>query len=311
MKREKLIGLVAAFVLGAGCWSMGPATTGSKSTDQTLSNNTSTSIIPVPQVSATPSSNIKMTDTSSDTAFFRSIPSDFVQPQDDAGRLLLREYGSVFVARGGALPPKKIVFKDEADVQSFQSGLAKSTENIGGFQMELQTPAMKALMEAIGEAKENNLTITPRDTDSARRSYDETVGLWASRVDPALAYWLGKGKITQSDADRMKSLTPYQQVPEILRLEAQGIYFAKDMSKSIIYSVAPPGTSQHLSMLAFDVAENENQRIRAILAKHGWYQTVTSDLPHFTFLGSGESELENLGLKRVKRDSRTFWIPKI
>ena len=97
----------------------------------------------------------------------------------------------------------------------------------------------------------------------------------------------------------------------ILGLERDGIFFAKDLSKSIIYSVAPPGTSQHLSMLALDVKEYEDARVRAILAKHGWYQTVVSDLPHFTFLGVAEKDLPKLGLKMVTNADRSFWIPDI
>jgi hypothetical protein len=100
-------------------------------------------------------------------------------------------------------------------------------------------------------------------------------------------------------------------VPEILELEERGIYFAKDLSKSIIYSVAPPGTSQHLSMLAIDIAEFENPRVREIMAKNGWFQTVVSDLPHFTYLGTDENDLPDLGLKTVVSGDRRFWIPDI
>ena len=49
--------------------------------------------------------------------------------------------------------------------------------------------------------------------------------------------------VDQAEAARIRGLTPYEQVPEVFRLESQGIYFAKDLSKSIIYSVAPPGAS--------------------------------------------------------------------
>src|SRR5205085_7408816 len=126
-----------------------------------------------------------------------------------------------------------------------------------------------------------------------------------------LEHWVSTGKLQQADAERIKSLSPFEQVPEIFKLEAQGMFFSKDLSKSIIYSVAPPGTSQHLSMLALDVSEFENSKVRDILAKHGWYQTVQSDLPHFTFLGARETELENLGLKKVTDGGRTFWLPNI
>ena len=251
------------------------------------------------------------TTTGSKTGFMSNLPESFQKPTDEAGRILFKEYGAVFVAKGGVTPPKKVVFKDSSEVSSFQATLAKSSETIGGFTLELQAAAMTALKAAIEDAKPQSLSISPRDKDSAKRSYDETIELWASRVDPALKHWTGLGKITQAEADRIKSLSPHEQVPEVFKLEAKGLWFAKDLSKSIIYSVAPPGTSQHLSMLAFDVKEYNDEKVRSILAKHGWFQTVESDLPHFTFLGVKENELPDLGLKKVTDDGRTFWIPDI
>ena len=97
----------------------------------------------------------------------------------------------------------------------------------------------------------------------------------------------------------------------VLELEENGLYFAKDLSKSIIYSVAPPGTSQHLSMLALDVAEFDDKDVRALLIEHKWFQTVVSDLPHFTYLGVREDELADLGLKKVLSCHRTFWLPDV
>ena len=243
--------------------------------------------------------------------FSANMPAGFVEPTDDVGKKLLREYGAFFVARGGATPPTKIVFKDDAEVSAFQAKLQKSSESIGGFTLELQAAAMDDLRKAIVEGKSQSLSISPRDKDSAKRTYNETVGLWASRVEPALKHWVSNGKIAQADADRIKGLSPYEQVPEILKLEEKGIYFSKDLSKSIIYSVAPPGTSQHLSMLALDVKEFENPQVRALLAKYKWYQTVVSDLPHFTYLGVEESGLSGLGLKKVTDGGRTFWVPDI
>jgi hypothetical protein len=103
----------------------------------------------------------------------------------------------------------------------------------------------------------------------------------------------------------------HDQVAEVLELEKSEIYFSKDLSKSILYSIAAPGTSQHIAMLAFDVNEFQNPRVRELLGKHGWFQTVLSDLPHFTFLGLKESELPKHGLKSVVVDGQTFWIPNV
>ena len=253
-----------------------------------------------------------MAESDQNRTFFKNLPKGFAQPKNDPERLLLKEYGAVYVARGGVTPPSKIVFKDEAEVSAFQAGLAKSTENIGGISVDLQSAAMTALREARAEAQKSGLTIGPRGADSARRGYKHTVDLWASRVNPGFVHWVALGRVTQNEANRIKALSPFEQVPEILTLEKSGIYFAKDLSKSIIYSVAPPGTSQHLSMLALDVKEFEDARVRAILYKHGWYQTVVSDLPHFTYLGvTSDAELTGLGLKKVENAGRVFWVPDI
>jgi D-alanyl-D-alanine carboxypeptidase len=313
MKRTYIFIFLLIFLTNAACWKSDDGDTRATPRKSPGANSGS------PSGSATnsPSPNNSINTMNSGNGeiksggFTANLPQGFEQPTEDVGRRLLKEYGSVFVARGGTTPPKTVIFKNEQEVAAFQSSLQKSSEQIGSYNLELQTAAMNALKEAINEAKQNNLNITPRGADSARRSYNETVELWASRVNPGLVHWVSKGKLQQTEADRIKSLSPFEQVPEIFKLEAQGIFFAKDLSKSIIYSVAPPGTSQHLSMLALDVSENDNEKVREILARHGWHQTVQSDLPHFTFLGAKESDLEKLGLKKVSDGGRTFWLPNI
>ena len=243
--------------------------------------------------------------------FFDNLPPDLVVGDNAAEERLLREYGAVFVARNGVIAPNKVVFKDEEEVSEFQTRVDVGVSEMSGFDMELQAVAMSDLLEASDEATAAGLSITPRGADSARRNYDGTVALWKSRVEPALVHWLSKGRLTSEQADRIRSLPPHGQVPEVFKLEEEGIYFAKDLSKSIIYSVAPPGASQHLSMLAFDVAEFDHPSVRELLARHRWYQTVVSDLPHFTYLGVDEVALPELGLKQVTHLERKFWIPEI
>ena len=222
---------------------------------------------------------------------------------------LLPEYGAIFAT--AAVPPPTIVFEDHASVCTFQDRLEIGRANIGGFDLELQKPAMHALLTAIQEAEIEGLTIGPRGADSARRDYQGTVELWASRVEPALDHWLARCRITTDDAESIRRLSPFEQVPVVFELEKDEIWFAKDLSKSIIYSVAPPGTSQHLSMLAFDVSEFDDPTVRSILAQHGWYQTVVSDLPHFTYLGLAREELPARGLKMIEYRDREFWVPDI
>jgi len=230
---------------------------------------------------------------------------------DEVGWRVLSEYGAVLVARGGAVPPPFMIFPDGKAVDTWQASLKTTRANLGGTWIELQAPAMTALVEARTEAQMAGLNISPRDTDAGRRSYEDTVKLWASRVNPGLDHWMQDGRVSPEEAGRIRALGPSDQVPEILQLEKDGLYFSKDFSKSILYSVAAPGTSQHLSMLAFDVKENEDSSVRSILGSHGWFQTVSSDTPHFTFLGIAEDQLLALGLKKVTTAGRTFWVPRL
>jgi len=243
------------------------------------------------------------------SVFLKNLPADLEVANDAAQQRLLREYGAVFVARGGVIAPNKVVFKDEEDVSSFQAKLEISKQEIREFSLELQSTAMKELVNAIDDANSSGLSINPRGADSARRNYNDTIELWKSRVEPALIHWVGKGRMTRVQADAIRAFPPYEQVPRVFSLEEEGIYFAKDLSKSIIYSVAPPGASQHLSLLAFDIAEFDDVRVREILAEHCWYQTVVSDLPHFTFLGVEKGNLRELGLKQITNSDREFWVP--
>jgi hypothetical protein len=156
------------------------------------------------------------------------------------------------------------------------------------------------------------LDITPRGgAEAARRSYEDTIRLWTSRVEPALDHWRAQSCLTATEVARLRALAPDEQIAAVLTLEARGLFCSKDFAKSILYSVAAPGASQHLALLALDVTEFTNAEVRAMLARHGWFQTVQSDLPHFTFLGVHEKELPGLGLRRLVADGQTFWLPAV
>lgn len=210
------------------------------------------------------------------------------------------------------MPPPVCIFSSEQEVSQFQERAGYKTETIGYDDIELQPEAMKALLKAREEAQKEGLDITPRDgPEAARRTYADSQELWDTRFLPALDYWMAQGRLTEAQVARLKGLPLHNQIAEVLELEKSGVYFSKDLSKSILYSIAAPGTSQHIAMLAFDVTEFDNPRVREILAKHGWFQTVLSDLPHFTFLGLKEKDLPKNGLKSVEVDGQTFWIPNI
>ena len=225
-------------------------------------------------------------------------------------RRVFSEYGAMFVGRadvfagyaqaltGGSLRfLANCVFQNEAEVALYQGNVKTKRATIGGTAVELQADAMDALERAIEEARARNLRITPRGGATAsRRSYRQTVELWNSRFLPGLAHHARQGRISAREAETVRQAPIMTQVEKVLAWEEKGFYFSKDLSKSILYSVAAPGASQHIFMLALDVAEFASPEVRSILARHGWFQTVLSDQPHFTYLGLDETELPRHGL---------------
>lgn len=231
---------------------------------------------------------------------------------DGVARRILEEYGAIYLATKKVLPPPVCIFTHEDQVTRFQENAGFDVEFMAYDEIELQPEALKQLKKAREEAQKEGLDITPRDgAEAARRNYDDSLRLWNSRFFPALDYWLAQGRLTEEQVTRLRALPLSQQIAEVLELERTGIYFSKDLSKSILYSIAAPGTSQHIAMLAFDVNEFDNPRVREILAKRGWFQTVLSDLPHFTFLGLKEKDLPKNGLRSVEVNGQTFWIPNV
>lgn len=233
-------------------------------------------------------------------------------PDDTVARRALEEYGALFVAAETVRVPETCVFANNREVVEFQQRAGIARAMFDDVEVQLQPAALQALIAARTEAEGSGLNITPRGGDeAARRSYDDTLRLWLSRVLPALDFWCACGRVAGDEADAVRALPTSAQVAAVLEMEGRGIYFSKDFKKSVMRSVALPGTSQHLAMLAFDVVEFRDASVRSVLARHGWFQTVLSDLPHFTFLGRAEEELIALGLKRVVADEQTFYVPRV
>jgi hypothetical protein len=224
-------------------------------------------------------------------------------------RRVLEEYGAMFVAEGVALPDACVLESEEA-VERFQREAGWRAEVLDGAVVELQPPALAALLSAREEAAYAGLRVTPRGgSEAGRRSFADSLRLWRSRCDPALEHWCAEGRLDGAEAERLRRLPLREQASAVLELESGGIFFSKCFDKSILQSVAAPGASQHLAMLAFDLAEFQDARVGALLAHHGWFQTVLSDLPHFTYLGLGERNLPSRGLRRVESAGQTFWVP--
>ncbi len=216
---------------------------------------------------------------------------------------LKAEYGAVLVAGNGVTVPPGSIFSSEEEVAAFQAGL-----RIAGGKYKLQAAAAEALEAARAEARRHGLGISANGLDAAARTYQDTVTLWKSRVELALRYWMLRGRLKAEAAAEIRSLPPVEQTLAILRVEQQGMFFGTGFAKSILSSVAPPGSSQHLALLAFDVKEHRDPAVRGILERHGWYQTVVRDAPHFTYLGVSKGRLQSLGLRAVREGDREYWV---
>jgi hypothetical protein len=227
-------------------------------------------------------------------------------------RRVLESYGSMFVAHDSVNVPGTCVQKGEGQVLAFQKTISRRQVYFGGVRIDLQSAAGQALQRSLDEATSNGLRMSPLDGAIAGgRSYGDTLMIWNSRVFPALSYWTRRGKLTTTDIDELGKVDLEKKIEKILEWESRGVYFSTDRSRSILTSTAPPGTSQHLALLAFDVVEYWDPQVRAILNRNGWYQTVVDDPNHFTYLGVPESELPSRGLTAVAKGGYQYWIPNL
>lgn len=225
---------------------------------------------------------------------------------------LFAEYGAIFITT--AVPPPRIIFADSIEVDEFQASLPASRAFFGDHEIELQTEALNALAEAASEMACRGGAITARAADAGSRTYEDTARLWTRNVTRGLQHWESHDRISAETARSILSLSTPEQVAAILELEdREHLFFGTFFDRSILYSVAAPGASQHLSKLAFDVAEFEDVAVKNVLSKYGWYRTVPSDLPHFTYLGRDQDALTRMGLVCVQQlrgdQVYDFWIP--
>ncbi|MFN6963973.1 MAG: hypothetical protein ACK4S4_09425 [Pyrinomonadaceae bacterium] len=230
---------------------------------------------------------------------------------ETVARRIVAEYGAVFVSRVDHLP-SGCAFRDAGQARSFRERVRTAKAAIEGIEIELQQPAMNALLQAAAVARQHRLRIAPLDGAIAgARTFEDTVKIWNKRFFPALEYWSRKGKITDEEAALAVNATPVRSLAALIEWESRGLLFGTARSSSIFSSAAPPGASQHLLLLAFDVRPPISSKLVTILAEHGWHRTVRGDSVHFTYLGADEAELPALGLERVRYRGEFYWVPKL
>jgi hypothetical protein len=227
-------------------------------------------------------------------------------------RRVFTEYGAMFAASSEVTLPMVCYFLDEKSAKEFQSKLRIKSATIDGVEIKLQDAAMSALLGAVIESLATGIKVSPLDgAIAAGRTYPDTVNIWNSRFEPALEYWTSRGKITPEEAAQVRLLPLEKQIEKVIEWESQRLWFGTAHSGPIFSSTAPPGSSQHLAFIAFDVAQLPSQRLVAIFNVHGWYQTIKGDPQHFTYLGIPEAELPSRGLRLVYISGTKYWLPNI
>ena len=245
---------------------------------------------------------------SSKHTFGKFCPVD----QSRFARKIFIEYGAMFVASSDVQLPTSCYFADEAALLKFQSTLKTSSTTLDGVEIRLQAPAMASFLKVLDAARQLNVSISPLDGSiAAARSYSDSVSIWNSRFQPALAFWTSQRKIPQDDVDQMASMPLPKKVEKVIDWETGGLLFGTGRRRSIFSSTAPPGTSQHLSLIAFDIAGKVTPLITALFNANGWFQTVRGDPDHFTYLGVFEGELPKRGLKQIYYQGYRYWVPDL
>jgi len=242
------------------------------------------------------------------SSFNKFCPVD----QSRFARRVFTEYGAMFVASEDVQLPDVCYFPDETAAAKFQSTLKTSSTMIGGAEIKLQAPAMAAFLKVLDAARQLNVRIAPLDGSiAAARTYSDTVNIWDSRYQPALRIWTAQGRLQAGATDQLRSMPLATQVERVIDLESQGLLFGTGRRSSIFASTAPPGASQHLSLIAFDVAGPITPLITAVFNANGWFQTIKGDADHFTYLGVFEGELPKRGLRQVYYNGFRYWVPDL
>jgi D-alanyl-D-alanine carboxypeptidase len=184
--------------------------------------------------------------------------------------ILLRQYGAPFINGSNQVNlPSKVIFANEQETKLFQNSFSKGQVSNGNACF-LQKSAADALNAA------NQKVRIPLKSGSGggdcTRTYQTTLRFWRKYANDQTLERVRQGKETR-----------------------------------ILGIVAPPGSSQHLWGLAIDLAVSKQSQ-RLALNENGWFQTVETDTPHWTYVGVPEANLPELGLRKKVIKGVTYWL---
>jgi len=197
----------------------------------------------------------------------------FTIPQTDTFEYtLLRAYGTVFInQKPGINLPQKVILDNESETQSFQD-----TTSIALVNDTQECYLQKTAAEALNQAKSlANIPLKSGYAGDCLRNFATNLRFWNKYANSETLTRVKTGEETK-----------------------------------ILGLVAPPGTSQHLWGLAIDLQVSTSAQ-RQALNENGWFQTVVSDLPHWTYLGWSEDDLPKFGLQPKIVQGIKYWVTPI
>jgi hypothetical protein len=184
--------------------------------------------------------------------------------------IMLQQYGAPFITQNSAIKlPPKVFFPTAEETRAYQASLVMAKVNSG-----------------------NNCFLQKGAADA--------FNIADKQINIPLKSGYGGGDCTRTYETNLRFWRKYANNNTLERVK-QG------RETAILKIVAPPGTSQHLWGLAIDLRVSTAAQ-RTALNQNGWFQTVETDVPHWTYLGVPEEKLPDFGFKKKIVRGITYWL---
>ena len=184
--------------------------------------------------------------------------------------IMLQQYGAPFITQNSTIKlPPKVFFPTPEETRAYQASLMMAKVNSG-----------------------NNCFLQKGAADA--------FNIADKQINIPLKSGYGGGDCTRTYETNLRFWRKYANNNTLERVK-QG------RETAILKIVAPPGTSQHLWGLAIDLRVS-NAVQRKALNQNGWFQTVETDVPHWTYLGVPEEKLPDFGFSKKIVRGITYWL---
>jgi D-alanyl-D-alanine carboxypeptidase len=184
--------------------------------------------------------------------------------------ILLRQYGAAFMNLNSTIKlPPTVLFPNAQDTKNYQATLTMGKVNSG-----------------------NNCFLQKGAADA--------FNLADKQINIPLKSGYGAGDCTRTYETNLRFWQKYANNKTLERVKL-------GTETAILGIVAPPGTSQHLWGLAIDLRVLKLAQ-RTALNQNGWFQTVETDVPHWTYLGIPEEKLADFGFTKKIIRGITYWL---